>query len=202
MLTPYEILIRFNVEGAFQGASIKHWDSDRGTETAPEDLGDVSDPRFQAVAGTALTAANTQVAELQAQLATAQADAQDVPGLRDRISQLEAELEGYRNPPQPSRNYKGLYKALIGEEGISLFLHIRYIAGIDKDVNLAYVDTMSALVVGMLELPETDEQLQSCINVLFASISNTGGFSQAEIELMRSLLDKYGFSSIVFPLGV
>ncbi|HEY9642772.1 MAG TPA: hypothetical protein V6C57_19950 [Coleofasciculaceae cyanobacterium] len=112
MLTPYEILVRFNSEGAFQGASIKHWDSDRSLETPPEDLGSTSDPRFQEIVGTALTAANTQVAELQAQLAAAQSEAQVVPELRSQISQLEQELEQYRNPPQPAQDWVGLGGAI------------------------------------------------------------------------------------------
>lgn len=91
-LKPYEVLIRFKPEGAFQGASIKYWDEARQIETAPQDLGDTSDPRFQEVLGAAIVAANAQITELQAQLTTATADAAELPTLRDRITQLETEL--------------------------------------------------------------------------------------------------------------
>nr|WP_290224183.1 hypothetical protein [Trichocoleus desertorum] len=195
--TAYEALIRFNPQGGYQGASIKYWDSDRNSETAPEDLGAASDPRFQDVIGTALTIANTQVVELQAQLATAQADAAEVPSLRSRITQLEAELEGYRNPPQPEQSYVGLYNALL-TEGLSLFLFVRAACDVSLPVSNAYTDLVAALLTPMPSLTA----LQACFDNLFAAMSASGfGFGTSQIEQMRSLLDGQGFQAVVFPLG-
>lgn len=197
-LIPYEILIRLNSEGKFQGASLKQWDTDRRMETAPEDLGTDSDPRFKAVIGELLTSANAQVVELQAQLATAQTDAAEAPQLRDRIAQLEAELETLRQPPpQPEQDYAGLYNGLLSE-GLPIFLFVRYACDQNLPVSNAYTDLVAALVTPQPQFAA----LQACINNMFGAMSAAGfDFSEGQTAQMRSLLDSYGFQAIAFPLG-
>jgi hypothetical protein len=122
----------------------------------------------------------------------------DIPGLRSRISQLEQELEGYRNPVKPEQDYVGLWNSFL-REGISIFLFVRYLADQTLPIANAYSDFKDALT----SPTPTPEGLQSSVDNLFAAIRAYGAdFNQEQSAAMRSLLDSYGFSSIVFPLGV
>lgn len=102
-------------------------------------------------------------------------------------------------------DYLGFDDALLNpSEGLILFRFVRSLSdAYPSPVGSAYNDLSRAITKGML-VPSTPlEAFQSCIDNLFAALTSVGnGFSPEQIALMRSLLDNYGFQSIVFPLGV
>jgi hypothetical protein len=100
--------------------------------------------------------------------------------------------------PQPEKDYVGLWNSFL-REGISIFLFVRYLADQTLPIANAYSDFKDALT----SPTPTPEGLQSSVDNLFAAIRAYGtDFNQEQSAAMRSLLDSYGFSSIVFPLGV
>jgi hypothetical protein len=102
-------------------------------------------------------------------------------------------------------DYLGFDNALLNpEEGLNLFWFVRSLSDAHAaPVGTAYNDLSRAITKGMI-VPNTPlEAFQSCIDNLFAALASVDArFEPEQTAQMRGLLDKYGFSSIVFPLGV
>jgi hypothetical protein len=108
-----------------------------------------------------------------------------------------------------SPDYLGFDNALLDPaQGLNLFLFVRSMSDqYPAPVGSAYNDLSRAIAKGVtLQLANVRSTnlaaFQSCVDNLFGALAFVGqSFSLQQTAQMRSLLDSYGFSSIVFPLG-
>ena len=99
---PYELLARFAPDGTIAGVHVRTITTVEGRdfESDPEPLASASDPAFVAFAEQFAAQAAANLEQAKQQLTEAQQAAAEAEALRQRVAELEAELELLRNPPQ------------------------------------------------------------------------------------------------------